>query len=86
MPGLVAGLEGLYETMWQVCAAKALPRPDLANLEVYLEVGSQFDHEGCEVQAIEDYHGWWAQRLARRNQLRPIPRDRRLATDPDVYR
>ncbi|KHK00632.1 O-linked N-acetylglucosamine transferase, SPINDLY family protein [Desulfovibrio sp. TomC] len=85
MPGLVAGLEGLYETMWQAFAAKALPRPDLANLDVYLEVGSQFDHEGSEVQRIEDYQGWWAERLARRNQLRPISRDRRLATDPAVY-
>ena len=85
MPGLAAGLEALYETMWQAFAAKALPRPDLANLDVYLEVGSQFDHEGSEVQGIKDYHGWWAERLARRNRLRPIPRDRRLATDPAVY-
>jgi len=48
-------------------------------------VGSAFDHEGAEVQNIADYQGWWAARLAARNALRPIPRDRRLCADPAMY-
>ncbi|BAH76912.1 glycosyl transferase [Solidesulfovibrio magneticus] len=85
MPGLVRGLEDLYEAMWRDHEASRLPRPDLANLDVYLEVGSAFDHEGTEVQNIADYEGWWAARLAARNALRPIPRDRRLCRDETTY-
>ena len=85
MPGLVRGLEDLYEAMWRDHEAGRLPRPDLANLDVYLEVGSAFDHEGTEVQNIADYEGWWAARLAARNALRPIPRDRRLCRDETTY-
>lgn len=85
MPGLVRGLEDLYEAMWRDHEAGSLPRPDLANLDVYLEVGSAFDHEGTEVQNIADYEGWWAARLAARNALRPIPRDRRLCRDETTY-
>jgi predicted O-linked N-acetylglucosamine transferase (SPINDLY family) len=85
MPGLVRGLEGLYEDMWRACEAGSLPRPDLANLETYLDVGSAFDHEATEVQNIADYHGWWAARLAARHALRPIPRDRRLCGEAAGY-
>lgn len=85
MPGLVRSLEDLYEAMWRDHEAGRLPRPDLANLDVYLEVGSAFDHERTEVQNIADYEGWWAARLAARNALRPIPRDRRLCRDETTY-
>jgi predicted O-linked N-acetylglucosamine transferase (SPINDLY family) len=85
MPGLVRSLEDLYLAMWRDHEAGCRPRPDLANLDVYLEVGSAFDHEGTEVQNIADYEGWWAGRLAARNALRPIPRDRRLCRDETAY-
>jgi len=42
---LVRGLEGLYEQMWSDLQRDELPQPDLSNLETYLEVGSQVDHE-----------------------------------------
>lgn len=58
---------------WRDREAGHLPRPDLANLDVYLEVGSALNHEGTEVQNIADYEGWWAARLDARNALRPIP-------------
>ena len=77
-PGLVRSLEALYQGMWQDCLSGRLPRPDLANLDAYLEVGNQAEHEEREVQSIPDYLGWWRERLARRARFRPLPPDRRL--------
>ena len=78
MPLLVHRLEQLYATMWRRCAAGTLPRPDLANLDVYLEIGAAVNHEETEVGAIEDYRGWWKTRLSQRHLVRPIQPDRRL--------
>lgn len=78
MPGLVRNLENLYAQMWSDFEKNALPQPDLANLDVYLEVGSQVKHDELEVQTIQDYEGWWREKLALRHKSRPIPADGRL--------
>ena len=78
VPLLVARLEGLYEEMWADRAADRLPRPDLADLDAYLEVAVEIDHEALEVGAVPDYLGWWRDRLAARHRLRPLAADRRL--------
>ncbi|GAB7082406.1 O-linked N-acetylglucosamine transferase, SPINDLY family protein [Megalodesulfovibrio paquesii] len=85
MPGLVRSLEDLYAGMWQDYAQGALPRPDLANLDAYLEVGSQVNHEDIEIQCLPDYHDWWTQQLARRHQYRPLAHDSRLVADPQRF-
>lgn len=85
MPGLVRGLEDLYAAMWRNFTEGRLPRPDLRNLDIYLEVGRQIDPEALDVQALPDYRGWWTERLAARHRLRPIPPDDRLVTDPAVF-
>ena len=78
MPLLVRSLEGLYKQMWCEYEKGVLHQPDLANLDVYLEVGSQAKHDEIEVQTIQDYDGWWHEKLAQRHQFRPISSDRRL--------
>jgi predicted O-linked N-acetylglucosamine transferase (SPINDLY family) len=78
MPRLVRELEVLYRRMWESNVQNSLPRPDLANLDIYLEVGGDVNHEDTEVQFIADYHGWWRQALAIRHKSRPIEPDRRL--------
>jgi hypothetical protein len=78
MPLLVRRLEQFFATMWRHFEAGTLPRPDLANLDVYLEVGEAVDHEEIEVGAIADYRGWWTTRLSQRHAVRPIGPDRRL--------
>ena len=78
MPLLVRRLEQFFATMWRHFEAGTLPRPDLANLDVYLEVGEAVDHEEIEVGAIKDYRGWWTTRLSQRHAVRPIGPDRRL--------
>ena len=79
VPRLVQSLEGLYRGMWEDRQAGRLPRPDLSNLEAYLEMGLQTDHELVEVQAIDDYRGHWRGLLAQRERHRPLEPDRRLA-------
>jgi predicted O-linked N-acetylglucosamine transferase (SPINDLY family) len=83
MPNLVRHLEGLYEQMWQAQKAGALPRPDLENLAVYLEVGQHQQPDALELQSLPDYHAFWLEKLGRRHQHRPIAGDSRLIS-PDV--
>jgi predicted O-linked N-acetylglucosamine transferase (SPINDLY family) len=85
MPLLVRHLEGLYAAMWQAFEHARLPRPDMAQLDSYLEVGLQVNHEDIEVQTIEDYHGWWIAKLAQHHKLRPGACDHRLMTDPSLF-
>jgi predicted O-linked N-acetylglucosamine transferase (SPINDLY family) len=78
MPQLVSHLEELYAQMWAAHESGDLPRPDLRNLDTYLEVGAQLDHEEIDMQAIDDYHEFWRERLLRRHAVRAIPPDDRM--------
>ncbi|HEY3669080.1 MAG TPA: hypothetical protein VGL19_23945, partial [Polyangiaceae bacterium] len=80
MPSLVRNLEGLYRTMWRAQEAGTLPRPDLKNLDVYLEVAQDRQPDAVEVQSLADYRGFWLERLARRHRHRPLEADSRLIT------
>ncbi len=55
------------------------PQPSLTSLDVCIEVGLGVNHDDIEVQTIDDYGGWWLDRLAKRRRFRPIEPDRRLA-------
>jgi predicted O-linked N-acetylglucosamine transferase (SPINDLY family) len=81
-PGLVKRLEALYGEMWAAYAQGSLPEPDLANLEIYAEIGSEFDHEAVEFQTTRDYERIYATALAYRDQVSPLRRDDRLWTAP----
>jgi len=78
MPTLVRKLEDLYAKMWQDHEAGCLPRPDLTNLDVYLEVGSQEAPDALDLQTLPNYREMWLERLARRHRFRPIAADSRL--------
>ena len=80
MDKLVDRLEALYGEMVADYQAGRLPQPDLANAEAYLAVGVEIDHEELELQALEDYDGFYRERLAARHRNRPIPPDNRLWT------
>ena len=77
-PRLASGLEQLYAQIWQEYRAGRRPVPDLANLEIVLEIAGEQDYDGLDMTAIKDYRGWWRDKLARYHAFRPIPRDRRL--------
>jgi hypothetical protein len=48
-------------------------------------VGCQVKHDEIEVQTIEDYEGWWQEKLALRHAFRPIAPDRRLIASPELF-
>jgi len=75
MPNLVRQLEGLYEGMWQTQRAGMLPRPKLANLDVYLEVSENRELETTEAPNQLEYHRIWLERLAQRHAHRPMAAD-----------
>ena len=81
MPLLVEELEGLYAGMWRDFHAGNLPKPDLANLDAYLEVGCAETYESTEVQMMDDYHGRWRSRQGARHKFRPLPPDNRLMNE-----
>jgi predicted O-linked N-acetylglucosamine transferase (SPINDLY family) len=78
MPLLTRHLETLYDSMWQDYRDGRLPEPALTNLEEFLEIAGEFDHEGVEQQTLDDYEARWAAHLARRHRVRPLVLDPRL--------
>jgi predicted O-linked N-acetylglucosamine transferase (SPINDLY family) len=86
MDSHVRHLEGLYREIWEEFHKGRLPRPDLANLDTYLEVGIEQDHDSVEMLAIKDYRGWYGAKLADRHRRCAIPEDRRLWTAADIAR
>lgn len=80
-PKLVRNLERLYGEMWLQFKRGRLPRPNLANLDAYLEIGSRLDYDDIEAQTIGDYEGWWRDRLARRHRCRPIVGESRICVE-----
>src|SRR5439155_18344031 len=81
---LVERLEDLYQTMCSDHQKGRAPRPDLSNLDSYLEVGIDHDHENQEVLAMVDYHGLYKAKLARLHLARPMRADERVWTAKDI--
>jgi predicted O-linked N-acetylglucosamine transferase (SPINDLY family) len=78
MNKLAASLEGLYLGMVKDHRKGRAPDPDLANLDVYFEVGAALDHEATEMGAVTDYAGLYQAKLAERSRARPVAPDKRL--------
>ncbi|MBP2316271.1 O-linked N-acetylglucosamine transferase [Azospirillum soli] len=79
-PLLVRKLEELFGQMWSDCENGLLPRPDLTNLDAYLEVGTRHHPDEVGVRSDKEYRAWWTGLLARRHAFRPIAPDGRLWT------
>lgn len=84
MEQLTSRLEELYASMAEDHIRGRLPQPDLTNLDVYLGVGCELDHEVREILAEADYHGLYKAGLALRHLARPLRPDVRLWTTADV--
>jgi predicted O-linked N-acetylglucosamine transferase (SPINDLY family) len=78
MEKLVSRLEGLYREMALDHQAGRAPTPELGNLEAYLAVGCEIDHEGRDLMGAPDYHEIYRTGLARRHLVRPMKPDGRL--------
>ena len=81
---LVDRLEDLYRAMCSDHQKGLVPRPDLANLDTYLEAACDHDHENEEVLSIADYHGLYKAKLKRLHLARSMHADKRLWTAKDI--
>jgi predicted O-linked N-acetylglucosamine transferase (SPINDLY family) len=72
MPLLVQKLEGLYRGMWSDYEQGSLPRPDLRNLDVYLELGSDPTNYAQDIEQHDAYASAWLRRLHERHTYRPL--------------
>ncbi|MFC2998484.1 O-linked N-acetylglucosamine transferase, SPINDLY family protein [Falsiroseomonas tokyonensis] len=78
----VRHIEQAFDGMWQDFREGRLPRPDLSNLDTYLDLGAAEDHEAQETGTLPDYEARWQQRLARRHAFQKLPPDGRLWSPP----
>lgn len=81
---LVAHLEKLYGEMWDDYRRGVLPRPDLTNLDTYLEIGIEHDHDAVEMLQVQDYEERYKAKLARRHFYCPVPQDSRFWTAAEI--
>ena len=77
---MVRRLHELYEEMWKDYQQGNLPRPDLVNLDVYLEIATAEDLEAFDMWAIGDYDQWFREKLAARDRVCSLSEDSRLWT------
>jgi len=82
--GLTHKLEGLYAQMADEYRAGELPRPSIANLAAYLDIGVNIDHDHIEIGAAGDYHGVYRAALAARHYNTPMQADGRLWTGNEI--
>ena len=78
MDRLAGALEALYGEMVAEHGAGRRPRPNLANLDAYLDIGLALDRDDREMQAEPDLHDLYRREMARRDQVKAIPADGRL--------
>jgi len=81
---LARKLEALYAQMADEYRAGALPRPNLANLDAYLDIGVNIDHDASEIGAAADYHGIYRAALAARHYNTPMQADARLWGEEEI--
>lgn len=77
-PRLARELEALYRGMWADFEEGRLPRPDLANLDLYDEIGNARDHVGVLEESEADMLAAYRERLGARDAFEPLPNDTRL--------
>jgi len=77
-PLLVSELEKLYAQMWKDYADGKLPRPDLSNLDVYNDIGTELDSNDVELMLVPNYNDIYTQKLAERDSYSYLRGDCRL--------
>ena len=82
--GFTRGMEDLLERIREDLRAGQLPRPDLTNLDTYLEIGVTLEHDaGSPADAAENAVRY-RRALARRHAFSPLPPDGRYWPGPDA--
>ena len=79
-PLLVSKFEALYQEMWRDFMNDRVPRPNLANLEIYNDIGVELDQDDVEILVVADYEERYRQKLAKKSEYLHICQDVRLWT------
>jgi hypothetical protein len=82
--GLARKLEALYAQMADEYRTGELPQPNLANLDAYLDIGANLDHDAFEIATVADYHVLYREALAARHRNAPVQADGRLWTENEI--
>ena len=77
-PLLVASLEKVYAQMWDEYVQGKMPRPDLANLDAYNDIGIELDQDNVELLAVPDYLDRYRDALAKKDEFGYLRADSRL--------
>jgi predicted O-linked N-acetylglucosamine transferase (SPINDLY family) len=77
-PLLVSSFEKLYRQMWRDFCAGALPRPNLANLEIYNEIGVELDQDDVEMLTVPNYEELYREKLLYKSDFHHLCEDGRL--------
>ena len=68
--GLTRNLEGLFRQMWKDFQSGSLPAPDLTNLDVYCDIGSELNLETGTAPTDEAYRERYEEKVtAQRAEL-----------------
>ncbi len=79
---LTRNLEGLFRQMWADFQSGSLPAPDLTNLDVYCDIGSELNLENVAAPTDEAYRSRYEEKLKAWNRTYPLARDTRLWKQP----
>ena len=64
--------------MWCEALAGRTPRPDLANLDIYGEIGAELDQDAVEIGAVADFSALYLEQLQQRDAFCMLRADPRL--------
>jgi predicted O-linked N-acetylglucosamine transferase (SPINDLY family) len=78
IPALTRSLEDAFWRMQSEGERGAIPVPDLTNLDIYLEIGSELNHEPIEFMDARSYRALYLERLMKWNDFAPIAPDARF--------
>jgi hypothetical protein len=73
-----AKFEELYQEMWRDFRAGKLPRPNLANLEIYNDIGVELDEDNVEMLAVPNYEDLYKRKLVQKSDFFHLCEDGRL--------
>lgn len=83
---LVSALEDKFREIAASYCSQGAPQPNLTNLNTYLQIGMEFDHDAQEMLSVTDYAAYYKQRLEVQHKIKPLLADGRFWTETDILR
>ena len=81
-PKLVRSMEEIFAQIWQDYENGFVHYPDLANLDIYHQIGTGLDHDAVEFMVCENYEEMYRNELTYRDSFSRLPYDSRFWQAP----